>query len=292
MTAPVRPRRSALYVPASNERALEKARGLDADVVIIDLEDAVAPAAKAQARTRAVAALVAGGFGHREVVVRVNGDGTPWVAEDLRAVAGSGADALLLPKVETAATVRIVEATLAAYAAPRELALWAMIETPAGVLAAPEIARASERLTCLVAGTSDLVKDLHARHSPGRVEVLAALSVIVLAARASGLACLDGVHLDLDDQAGFEAACRQGRDLGFDGKTLIHPKTIAAANHAFGPSAEEQETARRIVAAHAEARAAGQGVTVVDGRLVEGLHVEAARQLLALAAAILARGQR
>jgi citrate lyase subunit beta/citryl-CoA lyase len=285
----VRPRRSALYLPGSNLRALQKARTLDADVLILDLEDAVAPAAKVLARGQVLAALAAGGFGHRERVVRINGGGSPWEAEDLRAVAGSGADALLLPKVEDPGEVRVVEAALAAYRAPAGLALWAMIETPAGVLAAAEIAEASARLTCLVAGTSDLVKELGARHTAGRAEVLTALSLVVLAARANGLACLDGVHLDLDDEAGFAAACRQGRDLGFDGKTLIHPRTIAAANQAFGPSEAELGAARRLVEAHAEAERAGRGVAVVDGRLVEALHVAAARRLLAMGEAIAAR---
>jgi citrate lyase subunit beta/citryl-CoA lyase len=289
MIAPVRPRRSALYMPGANARALEKARTLDADVLLLDLEDAVAPAQKAEARALVVEALRAGGYGHRERVVRVNGSGSPWEAEDLRAAASSGADAVLLPKVEDAGYVRGVEAALAAYRAPPGLAIWAMIETPRGVLGADQIAAASPRLSCLVAGTSDLVKDLGARHTAGRVEVLTALSLTVLAARAHGLACLDGVHLHLDDEAGFEAACAQGRDLGFDGKTLVHPRTIATANRVFGPSAAELEQARRIMVAHAEAESFGQGVVVVDGRLVEALHVAAARRTLALADAIAAR---
>jgi len=286
----VRLRRSALYMPGANARALEKARSLDADVLILDLEDAVAPVAKAEARALVASALSAGGYGFREVVVRVNGAATPWGADDLAAVAGWPADAVLLPKVESPEEVRAAEAALVAKGAPGGLALWAMIETPRGVLRAAEIAAASPRLACLVAGTSDLVKDLHARHSAGRVEVLTSLSLIVLAARASGLGCLDGVHLDLADEAGFEAACLQGRDLGFDGKTLIHPKTIGAANAAFGPSPDELTAARRIMVAHAEAASFGKGVVVVDGRLVEALHVEAARRLLSLADAIAARG--
>jgi citrate lyase subunit beta/citryl-CoA lyase len=250
----------------------------------------VAPAAKAEARAQVVAAVTEGGYGFREVVVRVNGAATPWGADDLAAVAGCGCDAVLLPKVESPEEVRAAEAALVAKGAPEGLALWAMIETPRGVLRAAEIAAASPRLACLVAGTSDLVKDLRARHTAGRAEVLTSLSLIVLAARASGLGCLDGVHLDLADEAGFEAACLQGRDLGFDGKTLIHPKTIGAANAAFGPSPDELTAARRIMVAHAEAASFGKGVVVVDGRLVEALHVEAARRLLALADAIAARG--
>jgi citrate lyase subunit beta/citryl-CoA lyase len=289
MNAPVRPRRSALYMPGDNARALEKARTLDADVLLLDLEDAVAPAQKATARAAVMEALRAGGYGHRETVVRINGSGSPWETEDLRVVASSGADAVLLPKVEDGGYVRGVEAALAAYRAPPGLAIWAMIETPRGVLRADEIAGAGGRLACLVAGTSDLVKDLGARHTAGRAEVLTALSLTLLAARAHGLGCLDGVHLHLDDEAGFEAACAQGRDLGFDGKTLIHPKTIATANRVFGPSAAELEQARRVMVAHAEAESFGLGVVVVDGRLVEALHVAAARRTLALADAIAAR---
>jgi len=286
VTAEVRPRRSVLYVPGSNARALEKARALPADGLILDLEDAVAPSAKEEARSLALAALRAGGFGRREVALRVNGAGTPWGAADLAAAARSGAHAVLLPKVEGAAQVREAERALRAAGAPPAQALWCMIETPLGVLLASEIAAASPRVACLVAGTSDLVKDLRARHTPGRLEVLASLSLLVLAARAHRLSALDGVHLDLDDQAGFEAACRQGRDLGFDGKTLVHPRTIEAANRAFAPAPEEVARARRVMAAHAEAEAAGKGVVVVDGRLVEALHVEEARRVVALAEAI------
>jgi citrate lyase subunit beta/citryl-CoA lyase len=276
-------------MPGSNPRALEKARTLDADVLLLDLEDAVAPAAKAEARRLVVEALAAGGYGPREVVVRVNGPGTPWGADDLAAAARSGADAVLLPKVEGPAEVERAEAALAEAGAPPTLALWAMIETPRGVLGAPAIAASGGRLACLVAGTNDLVKDLGARHTPGRAEVLTSLSLVVLAARAHGLACLDGVHVDLDDEAGFEAACRQGRDLGFDGKTLVHPRSIAAANRHFTPSEAEVDAARRILVAHAEAESFGRGVVVVDGRLVESLHVEAARRLLALADLVAAR---
>jgi citrate lyase subunit beta / citryl-CoA lyase len=285
----VRPRRSVLYVPASNARALEKARTLPADAIIVDLEDAVAPAAKEDARARAVAAIAAG-FGGREVVLRVNGADTPWGADDLRAAARAGADAVLLPKVETAAQVTDAEWLLVDAGAPETLRLWVMIETPRGVLAAPLVAAATPRLACVVAGTSDLVKDLGARATPGRLEVLPALGLLLLAARANGLAALDGVHLDLADDAGLEAACRQGRDLGFDGKTLVHPRSIPIANRVFAPSAEEVADARRIIEAHAEAVRAGQGVAVVDGRLVEGLHVDRARATVALAEEIARRG--
>ncbi len=286
----IRPRRSVLYVPGSNGRALEKARGLPADGLILDLEDAVAPAAKDVARRLALEALAAGGFGHRETVLRVNAPRTPWGAADLAAAARSGADAVLLPKVERAADVHAAVSALDAAGAPPALPVWCMIETPRGVLAANEIAASSPRLGCLVMGTSDLVKDLRARHTPARTEVLASLSAVLLAARANGLAALDGVHIDLSDEAGFEAACRQGRDLGFDGKTLIHPRTIDAANRIFAPGEAEVALARRIIAAHAAAEAAGQGVIVVDGRLVEALHVEESRRVVALAGALAARG--
>ncbi len=289
VAAPVRPRRSVLYMPGSNARALEKARTLAADGLILDLEDAVAPGAKAEARRLVVAALARGGYGLRETVVRVNGSSTPWGPDDLAAAAGSGADAVLLPKVESAAEVRAAQSALDAAGAPGALRLWCMIETPRGVLALREIAAATPRLACLVAGTSDLVKDLRARHTPGRAEVLASLSLLVLAARANGLAALDGVHLDLADDAGFDAACRQGRDLGFDGKTLVHPRTIDAANRAFAPTAEEVAAARVVIEAHAAAARAGSGVVVVGGRLVEALHVEEARRTVALADAIAAR---
>ena len=285
----IRPRRSVLYVPGSNARALDKARTLPVDGLILDLEDAVAPAAKEEARRAVGAVLATGGFGHREVAVRVNGPATPWGADDLAFAARSGADAVVLPKVEAAEEVRAAERALEAAGAPPGLALWCMMETPRGVLAAPAIAGASPRLALLVMGTSDLVKDLGARHTPARTEVLVSLGTVLLAARAHGLSALDGVHLDLADDAGFAAACRQGRDLGFDGKTLIHPRTVETANRAFAPTEDEVAQARAIIAAHAEAIAAGRGVVVVDGRLVEALHVEAARRLVALAEAIARR---
>jgi citrate lyase subunit beta/citryl-CoA lyase len=287
--SPVRPLRSVLYVPASNARALEKARSLPCDGVIVDLEDAVAPAAKPAARAAAVAAISAGGWDDRVVALRVNGLDTPWGLADLSVAAATGAAAVVLPKVEGAVAVAAAERVLGMHGAGAQLALWAMIETPRGVLAAAEIAAASPRLECLVAGTSDLVKDLRARHTPARAEVATALGLVLLAARAHGLAALDGVHLDLQDDAGFEAACRHGRDLGFDGKTLIHPKTIEVANRVFAPTEEEVAAAREIIAAHAAATARGEGVTVVGGRLVEGLHVEIARRTVALAEAIAIR---
>jgi citrate lyase subunit beta / citryl-CoA lyase len=289
MSGEMRLRRSVLFMPASNARALDKARTLPADALVLDLEDAVAPDAKPTARRMAVAAASAGGYAPREVVIRVNALDTPWGRDDLGAVAGSGADAILLPKVESAGAVHDALSALDAGGAPARLALWCMLETPRGVLGAEAIAAASPRVAALVMGTADLTKDLRARHTPDRLPLVTSLGLCVLAARAHGLTALDGVHLDLDDEAGFLAACRQAAAMGFDGKTLIHPKTIAGANDAFSPSADEVARARRIIDAHADAVARGQGVVVVDGRLVENLHVEDARRLVAVATAIAAR---
>jgi len=283
MPAVFRARRSLLYMPGSNPRALEKVRSLSADGLIIDLEDAVAADAKAGARAIVAAALSAGGYGSRELVLRVNPLDTPWGHADLAAAATMPIDAVLLPKVESPDRVRLTLSLLDALGAPEGLALWCMIETPLGVLAAREIAAASPRLGAFVLGTSDLTKELHAMATRDRLPLITVLGLVMLAARAYRLAILDGVHLDLNDEEGFALACRQGRELGFDGKTLIHPKQIEPANLAYAPSAEEIEYARRVGAAHAEAVAAGKGVVLVDGKLIEGLHVENARRLLALA---------
>lgn len=276
-------------MPASNGRALEKARTLPADGLILDLEDAVAPDAKLTARAMAVAAALAGGYGRREVVIRVNALGTPWAEDDLGAVAGCGADAVLLPKVEDAGGVHSALGVLDRHGAPATLGVWCMLETPRGILHAEAIAAASPRVAALVMGTSDLTKDLHARHTRDRLPLLTSLGLCVLAARAHGVAALDGVHLDLEDEAGFAAACRQAVELGFDGKTLIHPRTIALANEIFAPSPAELAWARKVMAAHAAAAAQGKGVVLVDGRLVENLHVEDAERVVALADAIAAR---
>lgn len=281
----IRPRRSVLYLPGSNARALEKARSLPVDALILDLEDAVAPEAKEAARAQLAEALRAGGFGKREVVVRVNGLETPWGYDDVAALAALGADAILFPKIQAADDVRAAVAALDAAGADK-MPLWIMAETPRAIMGMDAIAGASARLACLVAGTSDLSRDLRARPAPGRIGVISALSIIVIAARAHGLDALDGVHLDMADEAGFQAACEQGRDLGFDGKTLIHPKQIEAANTAFAPTPAEIEQSRAIVAAWAEARAAGKGICVLNGKLIEKLHVEDAERLLALDAAI------
>ena len=281
----IRPRRSLLFMPGANVRALEKARELPADGLIFDLEDAVAPDAKAGARDAVAAALVQGGYGKRELVLRVNALDTEWGADDLRAAARMPLDAVLLPKVETAERVRETATALDEAGAPAGLAIWCMIETPRGVLAAAEIA-AARRVAALVMGTSDLTKDLGALTLLDRLPLLTSLQLVLLAARAHGLTALDGVHLDLADDPGFAAVCTQGRALGFDGKTLIHPKQVAPANAAFAPSAEEAAQAQKIIAAHETALAAGKGIVVVDGRLVENLHVDAARRTLALVEAI------
>lgn len=286
MTVAVRPRRSVLYMPGSNARALEKGRGLPADGLIFDLEDAVAPDAKAAARGNIAAALAAGGYGKREIIVRVNGLNTPWGYDDLIMAAQSGAHGVALPKVESADAARQADAILRAAGAPDDLRLWCMIETPFGVLNAKEIAGSTPRLAGLIMGTSDLAKDLRAAHTALRLPMIVSLGTCLLAARAYGLAILDGVHLDLNDDAGFADSCVQGRELGFDGKTLIHPKTIDACNAAYAPSLVEVAQAHKLIAAHAAATAEGKGVVVVDGKLVENLHVEAARRLAALAAAI------
>jgi citrate lyase subunit beta / citryl-CoA lyase len=285
MPTTLRPRRSVLYMPGSNARALEKGRELPADVLILDLEDSVAPDAKPTAREQVAAALGAGGFGGRELVVRINGLDSPWGMADVDALARAGADAILLPKVESAAMVARLDRALQASGGTVEPAIWCMMETPLGILNAAEIA-AHPRLSALVMGTSDLAKDLHAAHTKERLPFLAAISWCVLAARAHGLAIIDGVHLDLADDEGLDYACRQGRDLGCDGKTLIHPKTLPIANRIFSPSPEEVTFARRVIEAHGEAVRHGKGVVVVDGKLIENLHVAEARRLVALAEAI------
>jgi citrate lyase subunit beta / citryl-CoA lyase len=283
---PIRPRRSLLFMPGANARALDKARELPADGLIFDLEDAVAPDAKAAARAAVVASVRQGGSSRRELVVRVNALDSEWGADDLRAAAAMKIGAVLLPKVEAAERVRDTVAALDKAGAPPDVAIWCMIETPRGVLAAAEIAAAHPRVAALVMGTSDLSKDLQVRETPDRLPLMTSLQLVLLAARAYGLTALDGVHLDLADEAGFAAVCAQGRALGFDGKTLIHPKQIAQANTAFAPSADEVAQAKKIIAAHEAALAAGKGIVVVDGRLVENLHVAAAQRLLALDAAI------
>jgi citrate lyase subunit beta/citryl-CoA lyase len=286
MTSSVRPRRSVLYMPGSNARALDKAKTLPADGLILDLEDAVAPDAKAVGREQVCGAVKGGGYGGRELIIRVNGLDTPWGKDDIAAAAAAKPDAVLLPKVETAAQVHAVEALLERHGAPASTTIWCMMETPLGILHAEAIAGASKRVSCLVLGTSDLTKDLHSRHTATRLPMLTALGLCLLAGRAFGLTVLDGVHLDLGDDAGFVEACRQGLELGFDGKTLIHPKQVEPCNAVFAPSPAEVAEARKIIAAFETATAAGKGVVLVDGKLIENLHVEAATRLVALADAI------
>ncbi len=283
MAPTLRPRRSALYLPGNKPRALEKGKSLAADVVIFDLEDAVGPDAKADSRTTVCDAISSDSYGPREVVVRINGLGTEWHDDDLKAVAGSSANGVLVPKVEAGDQVRALAAKLDKLHAPDSLQLWVMIETPRSFLRAEEIASASDRLAALVVGTNDLVNDLHGLHVPGRAPVVPALSLAVLGARAAGKVILDGVFNDISDEDGFRAEARQGREMGFDGKTLIHPSQIGPANELFGPSQHELADARKVVAAYEEARAAGTSVITVDDRMIESLHVRNAERILALA---------
>ena len=281
-----RPRRSVLYMPGANERALEKARDIPADALILDLEDAVAPDAKPEARQRVCAAATSGAYGRREVAIRANGIGTPWHEDDLLAIATAGPAAVVIPKINSAADVHRIERALEAGGAPDHTLIWAMLETPTAMLAAAEIAASSERLAVLVMGTNDLAKELQAAHVPGRQPLLAGLGLCLLAARAAGKVILDGVYNDIKDADGFLAECIQGRDLGFDGKTLIHPSQVDPCNETFAPTVEEVDRAGRIIAAFEEAEAEGRGVVQVDGRMVENLHVDQARRTLAIREAI------
>lgn len=283
MAPTLRPRRSALYLPGNNARALEKGKTLPADLLIFDLEDAVGPDAKADSRARVCDAVASETYGPREVVVRINGLGTDWHDGDLAAIAGSSADGVLVPKVEKGEQVQELAAALDKLGAPESMQLWVMIETPRSFLRAEEVASASDRLAGLVVGTNDLVNELHGLHVPGRAPALTALSLAVLGARASGKVVLDGVFNDVTDDGGFRAEARQGRELGFDGKTLIHPSQIAPANDLFGPSHEELADARKVVSAYEQAQAVGNSVITVDGRMIESLHVRDAQRILALA---------
>lgn len=285
-TTAYRPRRSVLYMPASNERALEKAKTLAVDALILDLEDAVAPEAKDAARDNACAAARSGEYGRREIAIRVNGIGTQWHDADLRAVCVAGPDAVVVPKVGSGEEVRALVAAMEAAGAPDHTMLWAMVETPKAMLHCEEIAAASDRLTVLVMGTNDLAKELHAEHVPGRAPMLTGLSLCLLAARATGTVILDGVYNDVKDTEGFGAECAQGRQLGFDGKTLIHPGQVDPCNAAFAPSEEAVADARAVLAAWEAG--AGAGVVTLNGRLVESLHVETAQRVLAIHEAITA----
>ena len=286
MDESLRPRRSVLYMPGANEKALEKAKGLPADALILDLEDAVAPDAKAEARERVCAAVQSGAYGRRELTIRANGLDTEWHADDVAAIAAAGPDAIVVPKIDSPADVHAVEAALEAAGAPDRTRIWAMVETPVAMLHAEEIAAASERLAVLVMGTNDLAKELRAAHVPGRQPLLTGLGLCLLAARATGKVILDGVYNDIKDPEGFAAECRQGADMGFDGKTLIHPSQLEPANEVFGPSEDEVATARELIATWEAAVAEGKGVVTFNGRMVENLHVETARRAVAQAEAI------
>lgn len=285
----LRPRRSVLYMPAANQRALDKAATLPADALIFDLEDAVAPDAKVEARAHAVAAASSGLYGSREITIRCNGLDTVWGGDDLVAAAGSGADAVVIPKVGSRAEVDEVAARLDAAGAPASMAIWPMIETPAAIFAVRDIA-SHPRVAVLVMGTNDLAKELRARQVPGRHPLVPHLATALLAAREAGTVIVDGVYNDVKDPEGFRAECLQGAEMGFDGKTLIHPGQVDIANEVWAPTEAEIDHARRVIAAFDEATAEGRGVITVDGRMIENLHVDTARRTLAVAEAIAALG--
>ncbi len=284
----LRPRRSVLYMPGSKARALEKAKTLAADALIFDLEDAVAPAEKEAARATVAEAVSGGGYGRRERIIRVNGLDTPWGAEDLKAAAAAAPDAVLIPKVNASAQVEEVDRLLDKHGAPESVRIWAMMETPRGALHAESIASGAPRLEAFVLGTNDLAKELGAADVADRQPLLTALGLCLLAARSYGLACIDGVYNAFQDEDGFRAACRQSKEMGFDGRTLIHPAQVPIANAVFAPSAEEVALARKQTAAYEAALARGEAVAVVDGRIVENLHVETAKKIIALADAVAA----
>ena len=286
--AEFRPRRSVLYMPSSNERALEKATSIPCDGLILDLEDAVAPDAKPAAREAACAAVASGDYGRRELTIRINGADTEWHAADMAAACAAGPDAIVVPKVDSVEAVQALVDAMERHGAPAHTTLWAMIETPRAMLHAEEIAAASERLSVLVMGTNDLAKELFAEHVPGRQPLLTGLGLALLAARATGKGIIDGVFNDVRNTEGFLAECQQGREMGFDGKTLIHPGQVDGANEAFAPSAQAVEDARGLIAAWEEA--AGAGVVTYNGRMVENLHVDSARRTLAIHDAIAALG--
>lgn len=289
----IRPRRSVLYMPGANARALEKARTLAADALILDLEDAVAPDAKAEARDRVAAAVRAGGYGPREMVIRINGLASPWGRDDLAAAVAAGPDAILIPKAERARDIDEVSTAMRQLSAPPTMRLWAMIETPLAILQAGEIAgaarHAGSRLSVLVMGTNDLVKETRAELDGARTAALFWLSAALTAARAHGLEILDGVYNNFRDVAGYERECRQGRMFGFDGKTLIHPDQITIANAIFSPPASEVAFARKIIDAFDDPANRGKGVINLEGRMVELLHAEIAHRTVAIADAIAAR---
>lgn len=276
-------------MPGSNARALEKAKSIPADALILDLEDAVAPDKKELAREQVCAAAQSGEYGYREIVIRINGLDTAWGHDDLRAAAAAGPDAILVPKIDGASMVRQVDAMLDTMDSAKETKLWAMLETPRGLLKAEAIAGASNRLDVLVMGTNDIAKELKAAHRSGRGPLMTSLGLCLLAARAHGRVILDGVYNDIQDIDGFETECKQGAQMGFDGKTLIHPSQVEICNRIFSPSEEEEATARRIIEAFRAAEAEGKYVVTVDGKMIENLHVEQAKRVVAMAEAIAAR---
>jgi (3S)-malyl-CoA thioesterase len=280
MTTQMRPFRSVLYIPGSKDRALDKARSLPVDAIIFDLEDAVSPESKVEARGTLKAALDQGGYGNRYKIIRINGLDTEWGAEDIAALRDAPADAILVPKVNSAADIDAVQTLLG-----NDTPIWAMIETPASVLNSNEIA-AHPALEGFVAGTNDLAKELNCRTRPDRLPMQMSLQMMLLAARGNDVIAVDGVYNQFKDEEGLRAECDQGRDLGFDGKTLIHPAQVAVTNECFAPSEAELDLARRQIEAFEEVEKSGQGVAVVDGKIVENLHVETAKKTLAKAAAI------
>ncbi|MCC2109250.1 MAG: CoA ester lyase [Hyphomicrobiales bacterium] len=288
----LRPRRSCLYMPGSNARALEKSRSLPADTLILDLEDAVAPDAKAMARNQVTDAVKAGGFGRREVVIRVNGLTTPWGPEDMVAAAHAAPDAILVPKVSTPGDVMMAAKAMREAGAPETTRLWAMMETPLAMLNADSIARTAadpaSRLSVFIMGTNDLAKETRARLTPGRPSMLAWLSICVAAARAHKIEIIDGVYNDFSNEAGLRAECEQGRDFGMDGKTLIHPNQIGPCNEIFAPSNDEVAFARKIIDVFGEPANSGKGAIQIDGKMVELLHAEIAKRTVAIADAIAA----
>lgn len=285
MANQARPRRSVLYMPGSNARALDKAKSIPADALILDLEDAVAPDAKELARTQVCKAVAEGGYGKREIIVRVNGLDTPWGLDDLVSAAAVKPDAVLVPKVSDAGALHKVEGILDTQGA-KDTDIWAMMETPLGILHAEEIAAATPRLAVFIMGTNDIAKEMRSAHTPMRLPMMTSLGICMLAARAFGVGIIDGVYNDIKDEDGFAAVCRQGAELGMDGKTLIHPSQVGPCNDIFSPSEEEVEQARKIIAEFEKPENAGKGVVTVDGRMAELLHAEIGKRTVAIADAI------
>lgn len=283
-----RPRRSVLYMPGSNARALEKARDIPADALILDLEDAVAPDAKEEARAQVVSAVKAGGYGKREIIIRANGLDTPWGLDDIKAAVAAKPDAILVPKISSADDVMRADKAMSDAGAPASMQLWCMIETPLAILNIQSIAAkaSSTRMTVWVMGTNDIAKELRAAHTADRVPMLTSLGLSIIAARAYGIIALDGVYNDIKNEEGFAAICEQGRDMGFDGKTLIHPSQVGPCNTIFSPDPETVDFARKTIEAFKLPENAGKGVLKVDGRMVEILHAEIAERTVAIADAI------